>query len=58
MSKKSEKVILDRKSYELLLNKVILLEKVLEFIPESSFPIEIYSSKKIKEFLKEDAPKR
>ncbi len=58
MSKKNEKVILDRKSYELLLNKAILLEKVLEFIPESSFPIEIYSSKKIKEFLKEDAKKR
>jgi len=48
------KVTIERKVYEDLKRKAQIFESVLDFIPERAFPIEIYSEKRIREFLLED----
>ncbi len=48
------KVTIDRRTYEDLKRKAQILEEVLDFVPEKVFPIEIYTEKRIKEFLSED----
>lgn len=48
------KVTIERKVYEDLKRKAQIFERILDFIPEKAFPIEIYSEKRIKEFLLED----
>lgn len=48
------KVTIERKVYEDLKRKAQIFEAVLDFIPERAFPIEIYSEKRIREFLLED----
>jgi len=51
------KITIERKLYEELKRKAEIFERVLDFVPEKAFPIEIYSEKRIKEFLSEDKKK-
>ena len=51
------KITIERKLYEELKRKAEIFEQVLDFVPERAFPIEIYSEKRIKEFLSEDKKK-
>lgn len=51
------KITIERKLYEELKRKAEIFERVLDFVPERAFPIEIYSEKRIKEFLSEDKKK-
>jgi len=51
------KITIERKLYEELKRKAEIFERVLDFVPEKAFPVEIYSEKRIKEFLSEDKKK-
>lgn len=48
------KITIERELYEDLLRKAQIFESVLDFVPEKAFPIEIYTEKRIKEFISED----
>lgn len=47
-------ITIERDLCEDLRRKAQIFEQVLDFVPEKTFPIEIYSEKRIKEFLLED----
>lgn len=49
-----ETVTLPKTKYEILKKQASLYEKIFRFLPERIFGTEIYSEKRIKEFLKED----
>jgi len=51
------KITIERKLYEELKRKAEIFERVFDFVPEKAFPIEIYSEKRIEEFLSEDKKK-
>ncbi len=48
------KIVVQREVYKKLKKQSEIFEKLLNSIPETTFPIEIYSKKRIEEFLKED----
>ena len=47
-------VTLPKTKYEILKKRASLYEKIFRYLPERIFGTEIYSKKRIKEFLKED----
>lgn len=47
-------VTLPKTKYEILRKQASLYEKIFRYLPERIFGTEIYSRKRIKEFLKED----
>jgi hypothetical protein len=49
-----ETVTLPKTKYEILKKQASLYEKIFRYSPERIFGTEIYSKKRIKEFLKED----
>ncbi len=49
-----ETVTLPKIKYEILKKQASLYEKIFRYSPERIFGTEIYSKKRIKEFLKED----
>ncbi|MBU4299160.1 hypothetical protein KJ636_03900 [Patescibacteria group bacterium] len=49
-----ETITLPKIKYEILKKQATLYEKIFRFLPERIFGTEIYSEKRIKEFLKED----
>lgn len=49
-----ETVTLPKTKYEILKKRASLYENIFRFLPERIFGTEIYSQKRIKEFLKED----
>jgi len=49
-----ETITLPKIKYEILKKRASLYEKIFRFLPEKIFGTEIYSKKRIKEFLKED----
>lgn len=49
-----ETITLPKTKYETLKKQASLYEEIFRFLPESIFGLEIYSKKRIGEFLKED----
>lgn len=49
-----ETVTLPKMKYEILKKRASLYEKIFRFLPEKKFGTELYSKRRIKEFLKED----
>jgi len=49
-----ETVTLPKTKYEILKKQASLYEKIFRYSPERIFGTEVYSKKRIKEFLKED----
>jgi len=49
-----ETVTLPKTKYEILKKQASLYEEIFRYLPEKVFSTEIYSKKRIKEFLKED----
>ncbi len=54
MEANMENITLPKIKYEDLRRKASLYEEIFRFIPERVFGIELYSDKRIKEFMKED----
>lgn len=49
-----ETVTLPKTKYEILKKRASLYENIFRFLPEKIFGTELYSKRRIKEFLKED----
>lgn len=49
-----ETVTLPKTKYEILKKQASLYEKIFRYLPERIFSTEIYSKKRIREFLRED----
>jgi len=49
-----ETITIPKTKYEILEKRASLYEKVFRFLPERIFGTEMYSKKRIREFLKED----